>query len=160
MRLPLKRLVVAAIAIPAPVKARIERVEVLGVQSILHDPQGFTEPLEVHDLSHAQELDGLADIRILHQTQDIVIGSSRLLLCRHILHQIRDNVAGGLELSCRERNAACPSLELFYFCSQKLKNRADKLYYSVTEVRSPSLFISLHFHDTLQGYCTQKQNQN
>ena len=99
-------LVVAVIAILAPVKAEIECIEVLGVQSILHDPQGFTKPLEVHNLSHAQELDGLADIRILHKAKDVVIGSSRLLLCRHILHQIRDNVAGGLELGSSERNTA------------------------------------------------------
>ena len=63
------------------VKGRIEGVEILFVQLILGNAQAFAEALIVDDLALTQELDGLADIRIVDQTQDIVISSARLLFC-------------------------------------------------------------------------------
>ncbi len=50
------------------VKSRIERVEILLVQPILHDAQGFTEPLEMDDLPCAQELDRLTDFLVMDES--------------------------------------------------------------------------------------------
>ena len=44
----------------ARVKGRIQGVEVVGIQMILNDPQGFAEALEVHDLPGPQETDRIA----------------------------------------------------------------------------------------------------
>lgn len=41
----------------------------------------FTEALEVHDLTRTQELDDIADVRIIGKAQDIVVRHARLLLC-------------------------------------------------------------------------------
>ena len=39
--------------------------------------------------------------------QDVIVSRSRFLLCSHIFRQVRDNIAGGLELVSGEGNAAC-----------------------------------------------------
>ena len=63
------------------IEGRIEGVEVLLVELILGNAQAFAEALIVDDLAFAQELDGLADIGIIDQPQDVVISSARLLFC-------------------------------------------------------------------------------
>ena len=63
------------------IKRGVEGVEVLFVELILCDTQAFAETLVVDDLALTQELDGLADIGIIDQTQDVVISSARLLFC-------------------------------------------------------------------------------
>ena len=65
------------------IKGRIEGVEVFLVQLILGNAQAFAEALVVDDLALTQELDGLADIGIVDQPQDIVISSACLLFCVH-----------------------------------------------------------------------------
>ena len=37
------------------VEFRIDGVEVFAVQIVLYDPQGFAEPLEMHDFTFAEE---------------------------------------------------------------------------------------------------------
>ena len=63
------------------IKGGIEGVEVLFVELILGNAQAFAETLIVDDLAFTQELDGLTDIGIVDQTQDVVISSARLLFC-------------------------------------------------------------------------------
>lgn len=63
------------------VEAGVEGVEVLLVELILCDAEALAEALVVDDLALAQELDGLADIGIVDQPQDIVVGRARLLFC-------------------------------------------------------------------------------
>ena len=41
----------------------------------------IAEPLEVHDLPLAQESDGVGDIRIVAEAEDVVVGNAGLLLC-------------------------------------------------------------------------------
>lgn len=55
------------------VEGRIKCIEILAVQMILNIPQGFTEPLEMHDFPFTQESDRVADFRILYHAQDIVV---------------------------------------------------------------------------------------
>ena len=56
----------------------------------------FTETLEVHDLTGTQELDDVADVRIVGDAQDVVVGHAGLLLCCEVLRQVGDGVAGDL----------------------------------------------------------------
>lgn len=48
---------------------------------LLHDSQGFTESLEMHNFPFSQEPDGFHDFRIFDQTKNIVIGGAGFLLC-------------------------------------------------------------------------------
>ena len=45
------------------------------------DAEGVAEPLVMHDLPLAEELDGLADVGVIAEAEDIVVGHPRLLLC-------------------------------------------------------------------------------
>lgn len=63
-----------------PVKAGIEGIEVPAVQTVLEAAQGFTESLEMNDLPFPEEADGIAHVRFLHQTQDVVVGGAGFLL--------------------------------------------------------------------------------
>ena len=96
----------AAASAVRTVKGRVEGVEVFGIQMILDHPHGFAEPLEVDDFPFTEEPDRIADFRVLDQPEDVVVGEPCLLLCRHILIEIRDGIAGGLELAGAEGKAA------------------------------------------------------
>ena len=63
------------------VKRRVEGIEVLFVEFILCDAQAFAEALVVDDLALAEELDGLANVGVVDQAQDVVVGRACLLLC-------------------------------------------------------------------------------
>ena len=72
----------AALHLPAPLIERgIADVEVLGVQVILGDAQSIPEPLVMHDLPLAEELDGLSYVGIVAEAEDVVVGDAGLLLC-------------------------------------------------------------------------------
>ena len=45
------RITLFAVTPAVRIKRRIADIEVFGIQPILHKPEGFTEPLEVHDLA-------------------------------------------------------------------------------------------------------------
>ena len=94
-------------AVLTPVKSRVEGIEILAIQLILGDAQGFAKPLEMHHLPHAQEFDGFAHIRLLDQTQDIVIGGAGLLLSSQVFCQVCDRISCHLELGSRERETTC-----------------------------------------------------
>lgn len=44
-------------------------------------PICFPEALEMHDFPLPQKFNGFADVRVLNQAEDIVVGSACLLLC-------------------------------------------------------------------------------
>ena len=58
------------------------------------------------DFPGTQEFYGFADITVMYQTQDVVIGGAGFLFRSHILKQIRNGVALGLEFTGVEGNAA------------------------------------------------------
>ena len=63
------------------IKSGVECIEILAVKLILNDTQRFAETLVVNNLTHAEELDNVADIRVFYQAQDVVVGGAGLLLC-------------------------------------------------------------------------------
>lgn len=73
---------------------------------LLNHAQSFAKALEMHDLPCPKEADGVDDIGILGNTQNIVVGGAGLLFRRQIFRQIRDGIALGLEFTCVLRNPA------------------------------------------------------
>ena len=63
------------------VKGGVAGVEVLGIEVVLGDAEGVTKPLVMHDLPLPQKLDGLADVGIVAEAEDVVVGHAGLLLC-------------------------------------------------------------------------------
>ena len=60
----------------------------------------------MYNFTLSQETDGSAHVRVINQSQDIVIGGSGLLFGGHVFKQVSDNVPRGLELVGGERNTA------------------------------------------------------
>ena len=52
----------------------------------------FTEALEVDDLPLPQETNNIADIRVIRQAQNVVIGHPCFLFSGHILGQITNHI--------------------------------------------------------------------
>ena len=63
------------------VKAGVDRIEILAVQIVLCDANGITEALVMHKLALAKEFDWLPYVGVVAQTQNVVVGCARLLLC-------------------------------------------------------------------------------
>ena len=63
------------------VKRGVDRVKILAVQLLLCDAEGIAEALVMHDLTRAQIFDRIANVGIVDQTQNVVVGRARLLLC-------------------------------------------------------------------------------
>lgn len=55
-------------------------IVVLGIQIILHNAQRVSEPLKMHDFSFSQEFERLANIRVVDQAEQVVVGCSGFLL--------------------------------------------------------------------------------
>ena len=71
----------------------VDEVEILLIHTVLGKAQAFAEALEVDDFAGAQELDGIVDVRVVGQAQDVVVGDAGLLLGGHILGEVGENVA-------------------------------------------------------------------
>ena len=56
-------------------------------------PQSLAEPLEVDDLPLAQETDGIADFRILHDAEYVVVSGAGFLLRGQILEKVGYGIA-------------------------------------------------------------------
>ena len=63
------------------VKGRVDQIDVFLVHPVLRQPQSLAEALEVDHLPGPQELDDIVDIRIVAQTQDVVVCRAGFLLC-------------------------------------------------------------------------------
>lgn len=63
------------------IEGRIHEVDILLVQFFTQQLHGFAEALEVNDLPFPQEFNDIINVRIIGQTQDIVIGDAGFLLC-------------------------------------------------------------------------------
>lgn len=59
------------------------------------------------DLPFPEEADGGDDVGVIHQPEDIIVGGAGLLLGGHVLGEVSDGVAGGLEGGGGEGHSAC-----------------------------------------------------
>ena len=67
------------------VKGGVASVEILGIQVVLGDAEGIGKPLVMHDLTLPQELDGVTDVGIVAEAENVIVGHAGLLLwCNHI----------------------------------------------------------------------------
>ena len=92
-----------------PVELRIERIEVFRIQMVRNNPQPFAEPLIMHDFALTEEFDGIPDIGIVAEAQDIVVRGPRFLFCCHVFVNIGNGVPGDRKRRGAERNAVCVS---------------------------------------------------
>lgn len=60
----------------AAVELRVAGIEVPGVERILHLAETFAEALVMDDLPLPEIADGLQNIRVVHQAEDVVIGGA------------------------------------------------------------------------------------
>lgn len=61
------------------VKCGIHIIDVFLIHFVFCETQTLAESLEVNDFPRPQELDGIIDIRVVGETEDIVIGDAGLL---------------------------------------------------------------------------------
>ena len=88
------------------VKARVISVEIPGIKLILYRPECFTETLKMHNLTGAEETDGICHVRFLHKPENIIIGAPRFLLGCQIFMKICDGISLRLKFTGIERNTA------------------------------------------------------
>lgn len=116
------------------VKARVKGVEVLAVKVILRNAQSLAETLEVHDLTGAQELDGVTHIGVVGKSQNIVVYRARLLLRRHVLGQIGNGIAPLLAIFRVSQRLSSliffmtSGLSAVHFCEKIRKHRNNLLF--------------------------------
>ena len=65
----------------ALVKGRVAGVEVLRVEVILRDPYAVAKSLIMHYLALTKEFYRIANVGIVGQAQNVIVGRARLLLC-------------------------------------------------------------------------------
>lgn len=66
------------------VKGRVHIVDVFLVHLVLRQPQALAEALEVDDFPGPKEFDGVADVRVIGEAENVVIGYTGFLLwCNH-----------------------------------------------------------------------------
>ena len=63
------------------IKRRVARVEVLGVEMLLCYADAVAEALIMHDLALAEEFYRVADVGIVGEAENVIVGRARLLLC-------------------------------------------------------------------------------
>ncbi len=85
---PLEQVFIAAL-----VEAGVERVEILGVEVILSNSQGVAESLIMHYLALTQELNGLFNVGVVNESQDVVVGRASRLLCYYLVFATKLSLA-------------------------------------------------------------------
>lgn len=63
------------------VEGRVHEVHVFLIQLVAGQAQPLAEALEVDHFPGPQEADGIIDIRVIGQAENVVVGNARLLLC-------------------------------------------------------------------------------
>lgn len=85
------------------VERRVESVKVLAVEVVLDEFERFTETLKMHDFAFTQKSYRVADVGVVDEANQVVIGCARLLFRRHIFAKVGDGVALAGERHRRER---------------------------------------------------------
>ena len=78
---------------------------------ILCDTEGIAKSLKMRDLPLAQEFDGVADVGVVYETENIIIGYARLLLGGEVFVQIGKYIALDADIGCRE-GCSCGRLRI------------------------------------------------
>lgn len=79
--------------LPSLVEGRIHIIDVLFVHLVLGQPQRLAETLKMDDFSGSEEPDDVADVRVVGEAEDIVVGHAGFLLWCDL---VRETLAGSL----------------------------------------------------------------
>lgn len=82
---------------PAFIKGRVEGIVIFRVKGIQNTAERFAKPLVMHDFSGAKELDHIADIGVVGQAENVVIGQTGFLFRSKVLVEVCDGIPGRLE---------------------------------------------------------------
>ena len=63
------------------VKGRVHEVHVFLIQLVTGQAQSLTKSLEMDDFPGTEEANDIIDVRVIRQTENIIIGNTSLLLC-------------------------------------------------------------------------------
>ena len=63
------------------IKRGVHEIDVLLIHLLLRQPKSFTEALEMDDLPSPQEADDVVHVRVVAETEDVVVGDPGLLFC-------------------------------------------------------------------------------
>ena len=66
------------------IKSWIDGIKVLCIQFVLHHAKSLAKALEMDDFPLPQEFNYITHIRVITQSQDVVIGYPCLLLCQGV----------------------------------------------------------------------------
>lgn len=61
----------------------------------------------MHDFACTQKLQRFADIMVIDQTEQIIVGDACFLFCRHIFMQVRENIAFYADIFHVSRDTGC-----------------------------------------------------
>ena len=59
----------------------VECVEILLIQMLLRSSENIAESLKMHDFALTKETDDVVYVGVIGQSQNVVVGGTRLLLC-------------------------------------------------------------------------------
>lgn len=62
------------------IESRIHIVNIFLVHLVLRQPQALAEPLEMDNLPGPKEFNGVADVRVVGEAENVVVGNAGLLL--------------------------------------------------------------------------------
>ena len=85
------------------IEGRVGEVDVFLIHALLGQSDGLAKALEVDNLPFTQKTDHIIDVRIIRQTEDIVIGKAGLLLwCDLVRTTFSDKVKKKVELCVKD----------------------------------------------------------
>lgn len=87
------------------VKAWVADIDIVWVKFCLDIFQSFCKPLIMNDFPGSEKTDDFLYFFVVYKPQDVVIRRPRFLFRCHVLGQVRDRIALGLEVGCRKGNA-------------------------------------------------------
>lgn len=93
------------------IKRRVVCVEIFAICMILRNTEGIAESLEMCDLSLTEEFDGIADIGIVYETEDVIIGYTSLLFGCEVFVQIGKYITLDSDIG-RGKGCSCGRLRI------------------------------------------------
>ena len=87
------------------IECRIHIIDVLLIQLLPQQLNGFSKALEVNDLPFPEEFDHIIHIRIIGQAKNIILCDSCFLLRTKILRKVCHRIAFDLHGCCRPRKS-------------------------------------------------------
>lgn len=89
------------------IKGWVIKVHIFTVHLFFAQPHTLAEALEMDHFSFAQEPDHVVHVRIVAETENVVVGFACLLFCCHVFTQVSDHITRGLNGCSAPRETGC-----------------------------------------------------